>query len=171
VAPAPKSVGTRLALSKGRLANPSMPPAVRVDIVLKPSGIRGSAVGTLRSGHGAPGAKRIRALLLLTYFGGPRRPRLAKTIPTCVSAALRSRPAFFRASVLSGPAGIKRAACNAAAASACKSQPCSKDSVNCLVLFLDENNVLNDQRDYPDEQCERHARVDSQHDHQKTVRF
>jgi hypothetical protein len=47
-------------------------------------------------------------------------PRLAKNIP-CKSAAFRRMPAFFMASVRSGPGGIMRACSSAAKASASKS--------------------------------------------------
>ena len=64
---------------------------------------------------------------LLTYgvLGLPRGvlglPRFAKVIPRA-SAALRSRPAFFKASIFSGPQGIDRAASKASSASASKSR-------------------------------------------------
>ena len=48
-------------------------------------------------------------------------PRFAKAIPLA-SAAFRIRPAFFKASTLSGPGGIDRAASNAASASASRSR-------------------------------------------------
>ena len=52
------------------------------------------------------------------YFGG--LPRFVKKIP-CMSAALRNMPAFFRASVFSCPAGIRRAASRASIALASQS--------------------------------------------------
>jgi hypothetical protein len=48
-----------------------------------------------------------------------RPPTFRKESP-CMSAALRRRPAFFRAFVFSGPAGINRAASRASMASVSK---------------------------------------------------
>ena len=56
---------------------------------------------------------KLTGLAALPLAGGgdylPGRPRFANLIPLASSAALRSIPAFFNASLFSGPFGIDRA--------------------------------------------------------------
>src|SRR5436305_9435076 len=60
----------------------------------------------------APGRPIVHRLILSqTSAGNP-----------CASAVLRSKPAFFKASIFSGPGGIDRAASNASVASASQSR-------------------------------------------------
>ena len=69
-------------------------------------------------------------------FGG--RPRLAKEMKPRMSAELRKMPAFFRASVHSGPGGIFRACSSATVASAAK----SRASVFTANLYRDRRYLL-----------------------------